>query len=287
MGVKHSVSYQSGENMAKKNDEELYDAAIAMIGSVTKLPAIGVDRDAFLRQQFADSEYLDEILEHGPQYVYTVESLRRKADEVIKQSTNRTTLAAFVAGIPGGVAAVAAGSADMIQYFGFAINLAQKIAYLFGEDDLFSGESELNEGAKVRILAYLGAMFGASGAAAMVGKLAKEVGKNMGKKIPQQALMKTTWYPLLKKVGAMVGKKVVKESVGKAVTKVVPVVGGAISGAITYATFKPMGGRLADVLVRNLNGEFDEAGMELRPEFRHADAAEDGEVTIHAIEIND
>lgn len=102
MGVKHSVSYQSGENMAKKNDEELYDAAIAMIGSVTKLPAIRVDRDAFLRQQFADSEYLDEILEHGPQYVYTVESLRRKADEVIKQSTNRTTLAAFVAGIPGG-----------------------------------------------------------------------------------------------------------------------------------------------------------------------------------------
>lgn len=57
--------------------------------------------------------------------------------------------------------------------------------------------------------------------------------------------MKTTRYPLLKKVGAMVGKKVVKESVGKAVTKVVPVVGGAISGAITYATFKPMGGRLA------------------------------------------
>ena len=31
--------------MAKKNDEELYDAAIAMIGSVTKLPAIRVDKD--------------------------------------------------------------------------------------------------------------------------------------------------------------------------------------------------------------------------------------------------
>ena len=50
---------------------------------------------------------------------------------------------------------------------------------------------------------------------------------------------------------------------------------------------KNSSGRLADVLVRNLNGEFDETGMELRPEFRHADAAEDGEVTIHAIEIND
>lgn len=70
MGIKHSVSYQSRENMAKKTDEELYDVAITMIGSVAKLPVIRVDREAFLRQQFAGSEYLDEILEHGPQHVY-------------------------------------------------------------------------------------------------------------------------------------------------------------------------------------------------------------------------
>lgn len=81
--------------MAKKTDEELYDVAINMIGSVAKLPIIRVDREAFLRQQFADSEYLDEILEHGPQHVYMVESLRRKADGVIKKSTNQTTLAAL------------------------------------------------------------------------------------------------------------------------------------------------------------------------------------------------
>lgn len=48
-----------------------------------------------------------------------------------------------------------------------------------------------------------------------------------------------------------------------------------------------MGGRLADVLVRNLNGEFDETGMELRPEFRKANALENDEVTIHEIEIDD
>ena len=151
--------------MAKKTDEELYDVAINMIGSVAKLPVIRVDREAFLRQQFADSKYLDEILKHGPQHVYTAESLRKKADGVIKKSTNQTTLASFVAGIPGGPAAVAIGGADVAQYFGFAINLAQKIAYLFGEDDLFTDESELNEGAKVRVLAYLGVMLGASGSA--------------------------------------------------------------------------------------------------------------------------
>ena len=50
---------------------------------------------------------------------------------------------------------------------------------------------------------------------------------------------------------------------------------------------KNSSGRLADVLVRNLNGEFDETGMELRPEFRKAKSSEDNEVTIHAIEIDD
>lgn len=48
---------------------------------------------------------------------------------------------------------------------------------------MFTDESELNEGAKVRVLAYLGVMLGASGSAMLVGKLAREVGKNMGKKI--------------------------------------------------------------------------------------------------------
>ncbi len=63
MGVKHNASYRSGKNMAKKTDEEFYDVAINMIGSVAKLPVSRVDREEFLRQQFADSEYLDEILE--------------------------------------------------------------------------------------------------------------------------------------------------------------------------------------------------------------------------------
>ena len=46
-------------------------------------------------------------------------------------------------------------------------------------------------------------------------------------------------------------------------------------------------GWLVDALVRNLNGEFDETGMEFCLEFRKAESSEDDEVTIHAIEIDD
>ncbi len=39
---------------------------------------------------------------------------------------------------------------------------------------------------------------------------------------------------------------------------------------------------------KHLNGEFDETGMELSPEFKKANTADaDTEVTIHAIEIDD
>lgn len=162
---------------------------------------------------------------------------------------------------------VAIGGADVAQYFGFAINLAQQIAYLFGEDDLLDGTGQLSEEAQVRIIAYLGAMFGAAGAATLIRKTSTKVGTNLGKRVAAQALTKTGWYPVVKKVGALVGQTITKKTVEKTITKAVPVLGGLVSGALTWATFRPMGNRLADVLATNLQGGFD-VDMELNPAFR-------------------
>lgn len=72
---------------------------------------------------------------------------------------------------------VATGSADVAQYFGFAINMAQKIAYLFGEDDLFNENNNLSDEATVKIIGYLGAMFGVSGATSIIAKTSTIAGK--------------------------------------------------------------------------------------------------------------
>jgi hypothetical protein len=160
-----------------------------------------------------------------------------------------------------------AGGVDVAQYFGFAINMAQKIAYLFGEDELFDGGSEqLPETAKIRIITYLGAMFGVSGATHLINKTAKIAGVNIGK-ISSKALMKTSWYPLLRKVGTVLGQKIVKTTVEKAITKTVPIIGGVISGGITYVTFAPMGNRLTDTFVKIINGKFDD-NLKLNPDFQ-------------------
>jgi len=254
--------------MSKDNKDSFYDTTLQLIGTVAKFPIIRVNREDFLRKQFAKSPYIDQILSKGPQFVYTVESLRKKANEVIKSSTNKTSIVAFASGLPSNpVIMVAAGGADVAQYFGFAINLAQKIAYLFGEDELFDGGVEnFSEDAKVRIIAYLGAMLGASGASSLIAQTSKIAGANLGKKVAAKALTKTAWYPLLKRVGAIIGQKITKKTVEKTITKAVPVVGGVISGGITYVTFRPMGNRLADIFVKNLKGEFADQ-LDLNPDF--------------------
>jgi hypothetical protein len=250
-----------------ESEDKLYRTTIQTIGAVAKLPIVRVDREAFLRKHFGDSPHLDVILERGPQAVYSVESLSRKADSIIKNSAAKTSAASFMTGFAGNPALmVAAGGADLAQYFGFAINLAQQIAYLFGEDELFDGGGDLSEAAQIRVIAYLGAMFGAAGAAGLITQTSTVVGANIGKKVASQALTKTVWYPLVKKVGAAIGVKITKKTVEKSITKAVPIVGGVVSGGLTYVTFRPMGRRLADVMVKNLNGEFDD-DLELNPEF--------------------
>lgn len=269
--------------MADDSQDKLYATTLQTIGAVSKLPIVRVEREACLRKQFASSPHLAVILESGPQAVYTVESLRQKANSIIKNSTAKTSMASFATGLPGNpVAMVAAGGADVAQYFGFAINLAQQLAYLFGEDELFDDGGQLSEAAQIRVIAYLGAMFGAAGAAALVSQTSKLAGANLGKKVAAQALTKTTWYPLVKKVGALVGKQVTKKSVEKTITKAVPIAGGFISGGLTYLTFRPMGNRLADTLAANLNGDFDE-DLELNPDF----AASVGATTAVVEQIRD
>jgi hypothetical protein len=254
--------------VTEPSQDRLYTTTLQTIGAVAKLPMVRVDREAFLRKHFGDSEHLDVILERGPQTVYSVESLRKKASSLTKSSAAKSSVTSFASGLPGNPAVmIAAGGIDVAQYFGFAINLAQQIAYLFGEDDLFDGGAgRLSEAAQMRVIAYLGAMFGAAGAAALVSGTSKVAGVNLGRKVAAQALTKTAWYPLVKKVGAIIGLKITKKTVEKTITKAVPLIGGVVSGGLTWVTFRPMGERLADTLVKNLNGELDDE-LELNPQF--------------------
>ncbi|MEE1155341.1 MAG: SHOCT domain-containing protein [Acutalibacteraceae bacterium] len=68
------------------------------------------------------------------------------------------------------------------------------------------------------------------------------------KKIPQKALTKTFYYPIIQSILKFFGVYLTKGSFAKGVAKVIPVVGAVVSGGITLASILPMGNRLLDTL---------------------------------------
>lgn len=245
------------------------EIALQTIASACQLPIVKVSRDNFLREEFKNSKYLDVILKEGPQAVYSMNALRQRATKLVNSSTKKTAFASFIAGLPANpVIAVPTTTIDVVQNMAFALNLAQKVAYLFGEDDLFSeNHVSLSEEMQYRIVGYLGIMMGVSGAGSLVMKTSLNVGRHLGNKVMRQALTKTLWYPLFKKVASSIGVKITKKSVGSLVAKTVPILGGVISGVMTYAAFKPMGNKLADTFVRMYEVEFADVYDELNPDF--------------------
>ncbi|MDW8767766.1 PTS lactose transporter subunit IIB [Streptococcus suis] len=92
-------------------------------------------------------------------------------------------------------------------------------------------------------------------------------------------------HPLVKKVAAVIGVKITKKTVEKTIANAVPILGGLISGGLTYFTFQPMGGMLADTFVKKIKGDFD-GELELTEAFK-ASLEEEKELGIIEAEFTE
>ena len=101
-----------------------------IISTAIRIPGIKVNRESFLREQFEDvsPERLQSIIEKGPVEAKCSRSdLRKIARKLINKRTLFSTSASFVAGLPGGFAMAATIPADMLQFYGVALGLAQEM----------------------------------------------------------------------------------------------------------------------------------------------------------------
>ncbi len=237
--------------MAQTSTENSSNALVQVIETAIKLPGVKVNRDAFLSSIFEKSNQSlrERILQVGPvEAGVSSEELMKLATKLITSRTLTSSAVSFAAGLPGGIAMAATIPADTVQFFGFALRLAQEIAYLYGEDDLWSDGNLQEDRVMHTIIIYCGVMFGAGGAAATLRVLSSQLSKQALKKIPQMALTKTFYYPIIKSIAKALGVRMTKGIFGNAVSKAIPIVGGGVSGAITFATLRPMGFKLARVL---------------------------------------
>ena len=222
----------------------------SVITSAIQIPGVKVNRNKFLAELFATEDVaIQEVLDHGPISAgISQERISAIANKHILKRTSQSSVASFAAGIPGGLAMAATIPADVMQFFGMALRLAQELSYLYGAEDLWQGGQVDDEKVKNQLLLYCGVMFGVSGAVSGVRVLSTQIAKTTLKKLPQKALTKTFWYPMIKQIGKAVGIKVTKSTVTKGVSKAVPILGGVISGGLNFASMMPMAHRLMDAL---------------------------------------
>ena len=233
-----------------------------VVSTAIQVPGVRVNRNSFLCDAFkeVDKDSLQSIIEKGPVEAGIGRAiLKQKAHKLIQSRTAISTGASFAAGLPGGLAMAATIPADMLQFYGVSLRMAQELAYLYGETDLW--EKDLLDRDKVtnQLILYCGVMFGATGASQSVRLLSSAMAKQAMKKLPQQALTKTFYYPVIKSIARFFGVSMTKSTFAKGVSKAIPIVGGIVSGGITLATLAPMGLRLADTMEQAHFGYDEEA----------------------------
>ena len=241
-----------------------------VMNTALSMPMVKVDRTAFLVKEFSMYDNADQLRDKRPIDLFDAEAIERAARGVINSHLTTATVTSTAAGIPGGLAMAATMPADIAQYYWHVLVVAQKLGYLYGWPDLLDDKGQITEGTRNVLTLFVGVMFGAQAANKLVGEIAKRVSLQAAKRLPQQALTKTVYYPVVKQVAKWIGVKMTKDTFGRGVGKAIPILGGVLSGAITAFSFKPMAEKLQKHLreempmMRSLNENvfFDESNIE-------------------------
>ncbi len=223
-----------------------------MVNSL-QIPGVKVNRNKFLYDALSkyehDSKKISNAISTNP---IDAKIDRKTLDKVAKYTINKTTAissgASFAAGLPGGFAMMASIPADVAQYFGMAIRLAQELAYIYGEEDLFDGTEIDDSRVRHTLIGYIGVMFGVQGASEVVRIVSTQLSKTALKRLPRKPLMKTFYYPIIKDICKVLSIKMNKGIFAKGVSKAIPIVGGVVSGGMTFFSLRPMGIKLQECL---------------------------------------
>ena len=229
--------------------------ALSVIKAAMALPGAKVDRASFLRDQLRphckEDQVVDAIDSSPANAAVSSDLIDQLSESVIKSHVAKATGLSFLAGVPGGIAIVATIPADTVQFVWHAIVLAQKLAYLYGWPNLMQ-EGDPDEETEYRILLLMGSMFGIGEANRVLTVLAKHFADEVGRRLPQQALTKTFYYPVIKEILKWLGIRLTKKSFAEGVAKIIPFVSGGISAGMTRFALRKM--------ARNLKNHLKELG---------------------------
>lgn len=220
-----------------------------VLDAAAKLPGVRINRTAYLRtalKRHCTEEQIQRAISESPAAAgIPLKVIAEIANTSITYETSKVTGLSALAGVPGGLAMIGTVPADLAQYMGHMLRVAQKLAYIYSWPDLFAdAEDDIDEATESMLILFVGVMFGVQLAQGGVAKVANMIAANVAKKLPQQALTQGIIYPIVKKVAGHLGVKMTKNIFANGIAKAIPVVGAVLSGGLTLGTFLPMAKRL-------------------------------------------
>jgi len=224
------------------------------------LPGARVDRTAFLRKElqprFPDDVVAKAIATRPSEAGIPDWMVRPIANGVIRRHRTAVSALSALLGLPGGWWLTTTVPADLAQFFSHTLQVAQKLAYLYGWPELSGDDGELDDETMHLLTIFVGVMFGVSESNKAVSEVSKRLAEEMARRLPKQPLTKSGVYTLAKQVAKWLGVKLTKDTFAKTLAKVVPILGGLISGTVTWMAFSGMSTRLREHLERlPLSGE--------------------------------
>ncbi len=219
-----------------------------------KVPGVSVDREQFLRRELM-KRYPKEVIEKAitttpMKAEIKSDDIEEIADSIIQKERLKVSGLSALLSTPGGFMMVATIPADIAQYYGCMLRVAQELMYLYGFPQIEYKENEQTFDAETmnEIILCLGVMYGVANAKNALLALSKALGVGVEKQLLKRALTKGTIYPIVKSVSKWFGVKMTKEVFAGFFKKGIPVVGGVIGGGLTYVSFKPCCVKLKEVL---------------------------------------
>lgn len=219
-----------------------------------KIPGVSINRENFLRKELLTKyspEIVEEVVKTTPmQAGIKSEDIEKIATSIIQNERLKVSGISVALGTPGGAAMAATIPADIGQYYGCLLRVAQKLLYLYGFPQIEYQEENQSFDTETmnQIILCLGVMFGVANAKNGLLAMAKALGTGVEKQLIKKALTKGTIYPIVKSVSKWFGVKMTKEVFAGFFKKAIPVVGGVVGGGLTYATFRPCCIKLKEVL---------------------------------------
>ena len=216
------------------------------------VPGVQINRQAYLYREFrkyGSHEQASRAVETTPKEAgYPQEILARVAKGCIKYETSKVTALSAVAGMPGGVILIGTIPADLAQYYAHILRVLQKLAYIYGWDDLRNDSGQFDDETMNTVMLFMGVMFGVDMAASALSQLAEQAALTALKRIPRMALTKTAYYPIIKNIACFLGVRMNRMVFARGISKIIPVIGAVTSGGLTLVTFRSMALRLDDEL---------------------------------------